>query len=316
MAGNKEVKPVRRMLLGLTDRCNMRCSYCYVPLGRRDMTRAEVRRHLTWFIDAPGDREKLVYLYGGEPFLVPELMVDAVGYGQKIAVKRGKKLSFIVVTNGTLASRLELSFFLEHQMKVMVSFSGRGRAHDRVRPLRGGKGTYATALATLEKFVALLPNDRLWLSATVTPSGVRTLDADLRYFEKLGVKNFHVEPVIHPDYLWDKQAAVLKGAVEDFLSRLTAQAASKDKSLFNTLLCRQLEMLEGLYLPQDYVRYNDTRFYPGRRRMYDHFELDQGQRPVYPVWDILRQVTLSAATDIVRRTRCAQYVERALERAI
>ncbi len=318
MPGCNQGAPVRRMLLGLTNRCNMRCAYCYVPPGSRQMTRNEIQARLEWFLRTPGDQEKLVYLYGGEPLLARAAMAYAVTLGRKLAFSRGINLAFLVVTNGTLINRATAAFLREHGIKVMISVSSRERAHDAVRPFVNGRATYVRVLQGLEECLAVLARDRVWLNLTITPRDAGNLGDDVRFFERLGVKNFHLEPVIHSDFSWEDRIDILKNEVRAFLQRVAAQALAGERRLFYSLLCRQFEMFRGLYSPSEYVTYNDTRYYPGSGRMHNHFDLRPrtSGTPRYPVWDMLRQECGEAAAGMAARDRDGTYGTMALERAI
>ena len=70
-------RPLRNLRLSLTDRCNLRCSYCmpeqdYVWLPREDILRFdEIERLVDVFAGLGVNRVRLT---GGEPLLHPGLM--------------------------------------------------------------------------------------------------------------------------------------------------------------------------------------------------------------------------------------------------
>ena len=82
-------RPLRSLRLSVTDRCNLRCSYCmpeqdYVWLPREDVLTFEEMAVLTgYFTDLGVDRVRLT---GGEPLLRRDVpRVDAI-----VAVKTGE----------------------------------------------------------------------------------------------------------------------------------------------------------------------------------------------------------------------------------
>ena len=77
-------RPLRNLRLSVTDRCNLRCSYCmpekdYVWLPREDILHfEEIERLVDVFVDLGVDKVRLT---GGEPLLrrdLPDLVVAAL----------------------------------------------------------------------------------------------------------------------------------------------------------------------------------------------------------------------------------------------
>ncbi len=91
--------------LHITDRCNLRCDYCYLPHIREDMSPETGRGALdATFRSATANsftQIKLKYA-GGEPLLRAPLIVELHGYAQSLAEQYGLGLEGVVLSNGTL----------------------------------------------------------------------------------------------------------------------------------------------------------------------------------------------------------------------
>jgi organic radical activating enzyme len=70
------IKRLRGIILTLTERCNLRCGYCYVPVEQgRTMTPEVAARAVDWFAaNAAEDGTLGLSFFGGEPFLAAEQM--------------------------------------------------------------------------------------------------------------------------------------------------------------------------------------------------------------------------------------------------
>ena len=110
--------------ISLTDRCNMRCSYCYAGHSRPEiMSRDVIHRS----IDLVAERSRLflgVRFFGGEPLLAWDEIVDGTHYTLDTARKRGLIPSFSISTNATLLEEEHLDFFEEHDISLGISIDG------------------------------------------------------------------------------------------------------------------------------------------------------------------------------------------------
>ena len=130
---------VRFLVLLLTERCNLRCCYCYVDaVGTgMDMPRKNAFRAIDKLASV---NAATVELSGGEPLLRFDLVEDIVKYGCSV----NPRLRFAVQTNAVLLDRKKLSFLAEHRVGLGISLDGvpevneklRGRSEDVLRALR------------------------------------------------------------------------------------------------------------------------------------------------------------------------------------
>ncbi|MFD1342234.1 radical SAM protein [Litorisediminicola beolgyonensis] len=185
--------PVRALALTVSQSCNMACGYCYAaggsfggPEGRMTETvaRAAIDRLLA--ATPPGGAVKIAFM-GGEPFVARKVIHDAVSHARRRAAARAISVGFSITTNGTLLTEADAEFLAANRFAVTVSLDGGRAVQDRLRPMRGGDGSFdriARALAPL-----LARQDSVSLSArmTVTPEnlGIGAAVADL------GALGFH-----------------------------------------------------------------------------------------------------------------------------
>jgi len=143
--------------LHITNRCNFSCRYCYndsLP-ARSDMPLETVKfiiKKLLLEIPLPGIT---VEFHGGEPLLLfDEIIVPAVHFGESLSSALGKKMRFLMQTNGSLISRRAADFIAEHDMGVGISCDGGESIHNRNRVFADGRGTYEKAMKGLETLLS------------------------------------------------------------------------------------------------------------------------------------------------------------------
>ncbi|MBT8341377.1 MAG: radical SAM protein [Desulfatitalea sp.] len=160
---------IRYLIIMLTTRCNLRCSYCYnadngPPM---DMSAAVLRRALD--LGAAGGVPFHLQLTGGEPTLAPELIETALSMARDNASCRGVG----VQTNATCLTPHLIDLVRCHRVQVGGSLDGppdiqerqRGMAAETLRGLKrleaGGIPFRVTAVVTqaaaaLDRLVLML----------------------------------------------------------------------------------------------------------------------------------------------------------------
>jgi MoaA/NifB/PqqE/SkfB family radical SAM enzyme len=164
--------PVVAYLL-ITDKCNMRCRYCFVDCSKKK----EELSTPEWLglIDELAKRGvRQICLMGGEPTLHPdfETIVDKI-------VSLG--ISCDTTTNGVLAEK-KLSA-MKKLNSVMVSLDGSREAHDSNRKTTGGGGTFDTTLNAIK----LLRKEGVTtrINAVMTKQSAKDIDFLLGLAEEL-----------------------------------------------------------------------------------------------------------------------------------
>ena len=161
-ASEKAEFPVQTVYLFLSQKCNLRCVYCFGNGGeygaRGVMRRDTALRAADWLIENSGSEEQLaINFFGGEPLLNFPLMREVVPYARKQAADKGKQVFFSLVTNGSLFSDKVIAFIRDEGIATAVSFDGPAEYHDRNRPFRNGAGSHDRVRANIRKFLETVP---------------------------------------------------------------------------------------------------------------------------------------------------------------
>ncbi len=198
---------VNSVTLGLTHRCNLRCSYCFagryleaalepeeriVEVGRAclDLLSENAKR------DPERNRQCSLVFFGGEPLLQFGALRRLVEYGRRLFGTDGEGLHFGITTNATLLDEEKAVFLRDHAIHPLVSLDGAREAHDRYRKTASGRGSFSRIERRLRRARTL----GLAFGARVTVSNA---NADLpRLLEELspiGFFSFKFSPLCGED---------------------------------------------------------------------------------------------------------------------
>lgn len=188
-------KDLQVLTLGITENCNLNCSYC-VYSGRYKKRRIHSSRNMAF----PTARKAVEYLkghnrpqinppgigfYGGEPLLRFPFIKKVTEYAKKIFPQ--DMLGFTITTNGTILTNEMLDFFEKNAFYLLISLDGPQKYHDRERKFKNDKGSWNRVMKNLEKIKEEYPEifrHRFMLSITISPpASYKELDD---FFSKIG----------------------------------------------------------------------------------------------------------------------------------
>ena len=149
---------IEHYILGITEQCNLRCSYCcysgnYANNRRHSAKHMESRDidSIFYFIDRMSPNRNIrISFYGGEPLLNYPLIQYAVELGYK---KWNNKASFSITTNGVLLTSTVIDWIVVNNIELAISIDGTEEFHDKHRIDKRGRGSFSkikTALLYLK----------------------------------------------------------------------------------------------------------------------------------------------------------------------
>jgi len=120
---------LRGLTLTVTERCNLRCSYCHARQSARTMSTDVADAAVDLLMRTAADTVSLSF-YGGEPFLEPALLGRVLSRARQQA-RPGQQIRCVTPTNGLLLDAAALALCREHGISLAVSIDGRRRRHWR-----------------------------------------------------------------------------------------------------------------------------------------------------------------------------------------
>ena len=156
-----------RITILTTLQCNFACDYCYQgehadfgkPAERMSIdTAAQVAAWIARQVEAVRPRRLVLTFFGGEPLLNVPAMFEIAGRSSKHAASRGVTQLVNIITNGLLLTPQVVECKLPLGLTgVKVTLDGDRETHDRMRPLRGGQGTFDRIIENVRNVAPLVP---------------------------------------------------------------------------------------------------------------------------------------------------------------
>ena len=150
-----------RVTLLTTLQCSFACDYCFqgdhgdYNAHAEKMSMETAHRLCEWVemkLDELGSSQFALTFFGGEPLLNKPVMFETAERLWRVTRDRGVEMRINVITNGLLLTpevvdRLE-PFGLNG---IKITLDGDQETHDRMRPLRGGQGTFDRIIENIRR---------------------------------------------------------------------------------------------------------------------------------------------------------------------
>lgn len=168
----------------LTDRCNLKCRYCYATAHSEDMVMTfEEAKKVLDKIQSSFDTEGLkIQFTGGEPLLSFDLMIQIIEYCKSMGIKAG----YMVQTNGTLFTEQVVKAIKAYDISIGVSLDGIPEINDLNRPYHQGKGSTSDVIKGLQRLSS--EGIPAGVTTTITKDNVHHLKSLVNALSLLGVK--------------------------------------------------------------------------------------------------------------------------------
>ena len=195
---------VKALCLHIAHDCNLACRYCFAEEGeyhgRRALMSFEVgKKALDFLVANSGNRVNLeVDFFGGEPLMNWDVVKQLVEYGRSLEKSNNKKFRFTLTTNGILLNDEILEFVNKEMGNIVLSIDGRKEINDKMRPFRGGQGSYDIIVPKFQKVAESRDQMNYYVRGTFTHNNL-DFSKDVLHLADLGFKQISVEPVVGSD---------------------------------------------------------------------------------------------------------------------
>jgi len=171
--------PLATVVLNVTNKCNLSCTYCYeygedrispAAAARAPRMSPEVARQSIdmLFERSSGRGDVSVTFFGGETLLNFDTIREAVLYAEQRAFELHRHVSFALTTNATLLTDDTIAFLAAHDFGINVSIDGAKGDQDRHRVFKSGRGSYDIVVPNIRKLLAAMAKSRRPVGARVT----------------------------------------------------------------------------------------------------------------------------------------------------
>lgn len=197
------------LVLSLTERCNLRCTYCYYKVSHEarslvmsnDIMEAAIRLAFerTLFLN---QRFLNITFFGGEPLLCMDAIRRGVEFAKNLAYERfGEdvllgppttnttstkfRLRFAVNTNATLLDSEIIEYLKRERFRIYLSLDGPEAHHNICRKQVGGEGSFKL----IEPHIPVLTKLDTVVLSVVTRENMRSLSEAVRWIQAQGFRN-------------------------------------------------------------------------------------------------------------------------------
>lgn len=143
-----ELPDVDSFLLGLTEQCNLRCTYCCYSgsysgkrtHGPKSMCTEDIDEIFDFIGSFTSRRPIKIFMYGGEPLLKHPVVQYVVEKGRE---RWGGCVDFTLSCNGTTLTHERIDWLVSNKVVIALSIDGTKDFHDLYRKDAKGEGSYS-----------------------------------------------------------------------------------------------------------------------------------------------------------------------------
>jgi uncharacterized protein len=207
--------PLNTMVLNVTNKCNLACTYCYeygddkivdTQYGKQPkfMSDETAEESIDFLLEQSRDQPRAhCTFFGGETLLNFHVLQKAVAYGRRRAAEKGKLLTFSLTTNATLLKPEIIRWLADNDIGVTVSIDGPKPVQDGLRVFHNGKGTYDVVLPKIKELLATHRSRPIGARVTLTQKHLNVIEIYRHLTDEVGFFEVGLAPVTtqeHRDY--------------------------------------------------------------------------------------------------------------------
>lgn len=200
-ASQKELPKIIGGFLNITQKCNLKCKYCFVYQQPMEMTYQVAQDAADFYASNCGEKDvPSINFFGGEPLLRwKDIIVPLTLYIRK---KYGKNYRLGITTNGILLNEEKLEFMKEHDIGFLFSMDGDKKTQDLNRPFHNGKGSFDLLIDKIPMFLKY--NLNATFRATVDHDNVYDMANNYQFAIDMGYNNVFMIPNVFSQWSEDE----------------------------------------------------------------------------------------------------------------
>jgi uncharacterized protein len=190
-------------LIDITQRCNLKCVYCYRTLGAGDIDPQvldQILNYIYTYCTANCCSRIFIQPWGGEPLLAYDRIRQIYDF---FAPLPDVFCKLSLETNGTCITSDIASGLKAMNCGVGISIDGLAATHNHNRPFAGGNPSLNSVISGIEKLIeAGYQSDDIGAILTLTQSNLEEIEVIMDFFAKsLGLTNFKMNHVMRNPHI-------------------------------------------------------------------------------------------------------------------
>ncbi len=197
--------PLTTMVLNVTSKCNLSCTYCYEYGEDRLVDEGTMPRYMdeqtaqesVEFMLAQSKAKDAVNLtfFGGETLLNFKLLQKTLDYARRRGVEEGKQVRFSLTTNGTLLKPDVIEWLSANDVGVTISIDGPKDTNDKFRVLSNGLGSYEMIVPKVRQLLERHSTRPIGARVTLTQQNLDVHRIFRHLTEEVGFREVGFAPV-------------------------------------------------------------------------------------------------------------------------
>ncbi len=172
-AQSPETVHSNKVVLLMTNECNLKCSYCYVDTEKnlKKMTPEIALRAVDQMKDLNKNNPLLIMFFGGEPLINFKTIQSVIEH-----CRDWSNVSYGMVTNGTMLTPEIARFIVDNKINLSISLDGPEFLNDMTRTYKKGeRGTYRIVADNIRLIKSISPSHPIAYEATISYPHIRHL---------------------------------------------------------------------------------------------------------------------------------------------
>lgn len=250
----KDGKSITKLLLAVTDKCMLRCRYCYVPEAAcSNVVEKNINEDMCWdvaqksidefykIIQRNHNKKVHVRFHGGEPLVNFNIIRQSMDYIE--AKFQDVDVMFHMNTNGVLMTKEIAEYFVAHNINIEISIDGLQEVHDNLRPFHNGKGSFDSAVRCIRMLLdSGFDTSKMNFAVTLNNKNLNELSKIIDLAAELNIKDIEINTLLFESE-WD----ILDDIDKRVEVLLNARIYGASKSIRVT--GKWFKLLERLYTP-------------------------------------------------------------------
>ena len=168
------------LILIFTYKCNLNCVYCPIFKKKDFIEKETALKAIDLYCDYLGSAQGKIKIFGGEPFLKKDLLLEIINYIRK----KNPEIQIELTTNGILLENAILNYLKKQKLNLSISLDG-----DKKTQLLNRLGTSSAIYEKIFKLVKNSPSNVV-LNMVVSSNIVNKFFQNFLYLYNSGVRKF------------------------------------------------------------------------------------------------------------------------------
>jgi len=175
------------LILIFTYKCNLNCVYCPIFKKKDFIEKETALKAIDLYCDYLGSAQGKIKIFGGEPFLKKDLLLEIINYIRK----KNPEIEIELTTNGILLENAILNYFKKQKFNLSISLDG-----DKKTQLLNRSGTSPLGYEKILNFIKNSPL-QITVNMVICPNTVNIFFQNFLYLYNSGVRKFNFLPAAY-----------------------------------------------------------------------------------------------------------------------